>query len=219
MPAPRKIALSDTELLALREAGHSQRDIASLAGVGREAIRQRLKTIAANLPAPAARRAEETLTLTLSAIKELRRNYDTLNAVKEACLALLTDEQGGLWLGTHDFDLEVMVSQHGQPPHRVKLTDLLQQSEGSFVLSVDSKHADPRTLLLATLQQIRQHVELGVKLTERIHDAERIEEFIRSVLEEIGRESDACRTRIEERLLAQRALRLALLAPAERNLP
>src|SRR5229473_4009151 len=145
MAAPRKIALTDTDILRRLEQGDSQQEIADAAGVRREAIRQRLKTIRENLPAPAARRAEETVSLTLSAIDELRRNYATLAAVRDACLALLAADDGSLWLGAHDYDLEVMVSTLGQPPHREKLTTLLSRLDDRGLLDIEAKHADPRT--------------------------------------------------------------------------
>lgn len=214
MPARRTLTLGDYEILDLIADGLTPTQIARQHGCSAEAVRWRIRQLKKNLPAPAARRADETLEHTLNAIAELNRNHAILAQLRDACLRLLEDENGRLDVGPHDYDLTILVSIAGGPPHRKPLSDILGQSaEDAALLSLEGKQADPRTLLLSTLTQIRQHIELAVRLAERIHDAQQFAIFQETMLRHIEHASPEVAAAIKSELHEQRQLRLALQPP------
>lgn len=216
MPAPRTLELDDFALLDHLAQGMTPTDIGKQYHVSRQAVKWRLDALKKNLPAPAARRADETLAQTLNAIQALHRNQEILEQVRDACLRQLEGPNGALEVGPHETDVEIVVSVSGGPPQRKRLADLLAEMAEHEValLSLESKHADPRTLLLSTLTQIRSQVELAVRLTERIHDAQQLALFQQTMIEEIERADPETAARIKSRLHEARRLRLALTPPA-----
>ena len=186
MPGKRKLTLSDPEILARLAAGETPQTLATAYGCTAQAVRERVKRLHENLPAPAARRAEETVSHTLDAFSAYEQSMAALLAMRDSLLLLLahpTDERR-LDLGTHDFD----------------------RDEGS-------RAADPRAVLLAVITQIRQHIELGVRLAERLHNQQEVERFMQEVLREIDAAAPDVATRIKGRLTERRTLRLALRPP------
>jgi hypothetical protein len=132
MPARRKLTLSDPELLLALEQGQSTLDVARAHSVPHQAVQWRLKHLRENLPAPAARRAEETVGKTLDAIQELLSNVATLHQLKEACERLLQSEDAAaLGVGPHDYDIQVLVCRKGAPPIRRPLNELLGEKQVS----------------------------------------------------------------------------------------
>src|SRR5436190_12527222 len=182
MPAHRKLLISDLELLYAIEHGRSLAQIAQEYDATPGAVRWRLRQLRGNLPAPAARRAEETVAATFDCIAELHKNHAILDQLREACLQLLEAEGGqGLDVGPHDYDIHVVVTRKGAPPVRRPLKELLGEKL-ELVACMEASFTDPRTLLLQTIAQIRQHVELAAKLTERLHDVQQVERFQQTVL-------------------------------------
>ena len=86
MSAPRKLLLSDPELLSAVEQGRTLAQIAQEYDVTPQAVQWRLQQLRQNLPAPAARRAEETVAVTFDCIAELQKNYLILDQLRLACL-------------------------------------------------------------------------------------------------------------------------------------
>jgi CheY-specific phosphatase CheX len=183
MPAPRKLLLTDLELLQRLEAGATPESIAQVFACSAEAVRARVRQVKANLPAPVARRAEEVVSGTLSAFDQLADNLTTLNGLKAACERLLTNDGGTFDLSPQSFD------------------------EG------DHRAADPRLYLLSLIREIRQEIEIGVRLAERLHDIQEVERFQQEVLSAIGEASPEVAARIRSALHERRALRLALRPP------
>src|SRR5438128_1451046 len=116
MPAPLKLTLSDYDLLAELAQGKTQAQIAKEQDVSPQCVSDRLKKLQDNLPAPAARRAEETVARTLDCIAELHDSVATLHAIKASCERQLAGEGGQIDVGPHDCDMEVLVSIGGRPP-------------------------------------------------------------------------------------------------------
>src|SRR4051812_43245282 len=165
MAGVRKLTLSDYELLLALERGETTSTIAQAYDCTPEAVRERLRRLRANLPAPAARRAEETVAHTLDAMAALEDNFAVLGSLKRACLKQLEGASGELDLGPHDYDLEVTVLTEQGVPLKKTVRALLAASDGVPV-GIEAKMADPRTLLVSVVGQIRQHIELAVRLTE-----------------------------------------------------
>ena len=88
-------------------------------------------------------------------------------------------------------------------------------ADGPRLVAVHAKLADPRPLLLATLAQIRQHLELAVKLSERIYDLRAMQQFEEEVVHAIDAADPALAVQIGERLERRRALGLAPGAPGQ----
>jgi hypothetical protein len=183
MPAPKKLTLSDAELLQALAEGKTRRQIATENGVNAECVRWRLRQLAKHLPAPAARRADDTVALTLSAMEAMRENIRLLYEMRDACTRELQGKDGRLSVADRDADL------------------------------LQSRAADPRQLLLSTMTQIRMHVELGVRLVERIHDAQELALFQQEVLAAIETADPNTAARIRGALADRRELRLALEPP------
>jgi hypothetical protein len=213
MPAPRKLTLSDVEILLALESGETTGTIAEQYGVTPEAVRDRLRRVRENLPAPAARRAEETVSHTLDAMAALEDNFAVLGALKRACLKQLGGtEEGELDVGPHDYDLEVTVLTEEGVPLKKTVRALLAGAAGEAV-GIEAKMADPRTLLVQVVGQIRQHIELAVKLTERIYDVQQVQSFQEEVLGVIGSLEPEVAARIRGAIQERRTLRLALRPP------
>jgi hypothetical protein len=139
-------------------------------------------------------------------VEEMRRNFDHLTALRDACLRLLASPDGaGLDVGAHDFDLEVVVSTGGGRPVRRSLREFFG-ADGPRLVAVHGKMADPRSLLLATLGQIRQQIDLVVKLSERIYDTQAIQQFQEEVIHAVHEADPALAARIRERLPPRPAL-------------
>jgi hypothetical protein len=211
MPTPPKATLTDPELLLQLEEGRSLSKIATSAGVTRQALSERLKRLRENIPAPAARRAEETVSLALGAFEALSGSIATLQKLQSACERLLAGADGTFDVGPHDFDLEVTVlGDRGQPIRR-PIRDLLQGA--GTLISIEGKFADPRTLLVSVLRELRAHIETGVKLAERLHQVQEVERFMSEVLDAIAAADPATAARVRGALHERRALRLALSPP------
>ena len=83
------------------------------------------------------------------------------------------------------------------------------------LISIEGKFADPRTLLVSVIAQIRQHVELAVKLAERLHNVQEVQRFQQEVLAAIEAADPETARKIKAALIERRNLRLALTAPGE----
>ncbi len=219
MPAHPKCLLTDDELLEKKQSGQSIAAIARHAGIRPQAVTERLQRLAANLPAPAARRAEETVCHTMTAWEALEQNQAILRELRDACLKQLEGEDGVIDVGPHDFDVEVLISRGGAPPQRVPLKSLLDENEHGFIAAIESKCADPRTLLTSVLDKIRLHIELAVKLAERVHQVEEVRAFQADVLAEIHAADPETAARIRGRLRARQEMRLALAPPGYSGKP
>lgn len=206
--------VSDSELLQALERGQSLARIAQERGVTERELQSRLRQLRCRLEAPAATPAEETVPR-FDGIAELRRNHAILEQLRAACLRLLATEDGqGLDVGPHDYDIQVLVARKGVPPVRRSLNDLLGEKL-ELVASMEAHFTDPRTLLLQTIAQIGQQVELAVKLSERLHSVQQVERFQQAVLACIRMADPETAARIRAALQEQRQLGGALLPPGE----
>jgi hypothetical protein len=214
MPAHLKLTLSDYDLLAELAQGKSQAQIAQEQDVSPQCVSDRLKRLQENLPAPAARRAEETVARTLDCIAELHASVAALHAIKASCERQLAGEDGQLDVGPRDYDLEVLVSTGGRPPVRRPLRDVLGEKSDQLI-SIEGRFADPRTLLVSVIGQIRQHLELAMRMQAQMYNAAETQRFQEEVLALIARVNPAESQAIKEALIERRNLRLALVAPGD----
>jgi hypothetical protein len=146
-------------------------------------------------------------------VAELHANIAALQALKEACLRQFAspDAPGALDVGPHA-DLAVIVSEGDCPPVRRPLQERLSAADRR-VPAIAGKVADPRPLLVSVLAQIRLHLELSVKLAERVHDVQEVARFQAEVIAAIEQADPATAARIKGALLERRNLRRALAAP------
>jgi hypothetical protein len=144
--------------------------------------------------------------LGINVVEEMRQNLDHLVALRGACLRLLASPDGaGLDVGPHDFDLEVVVSTGAGGPVCRPLREFLG-ADGPRLVAVHAKMADPRPLLLATLAQIRQQIELMVKLSERIYNTQTVQQFQEEIIHAVQEVDTVTAARIRERLRSRPAL-------------
>ncbi|HEX2609516.1 MAG TPA: hypothetical protein VHK68_00805 [Gemmatimonadales bacterium] len=210
MAARRKLILSDIEILRALEAGENTETLARLHHVTPQAVRWRLKAMRKNMAAPAARRAEEAVGATLDAWRRLKDNLESLEKLKDAAEDLLeSPDHDGFDVGPHDYDLEVTCLSDGVPVRR-PIRDL---TGGLELISVEGKFADPRLLLISATKEIRQQIEAGVRLSERVHNLVEMARFQQEVLDAIAQCDEATAARIRGRLYDQHTLRLSLVGP------
>lgn len=205
-------------LLARHERGESARCLAEEMGCSKSRmVRLLRKAREERTPARVqalAENAGEVMTTTLDALGLLQGNVRDLERLRDACLKLLRDpdDEDGLDVSPHVGDVEVVVPSEDGPPVRRKLSALLSEVD-SLVFSVQVSTADPRTLLLSTIAQLKQHIELGLKLAERLYTVQEVERFQKDVLEVVESVDEEAGREIRRRLLERKALRLAVGRP------
>lgn len=206
-----KSTLGDLEILALRERGESLTAIGKKAGISRQAVAMRLRVLRENIPAPAAARAQEAVSLSLNAFTEVTKNYETLQRLEAACLREITDEHGCLDLRPNDWETRIRVRDEQGRLSVMRASDVLRQVEGGEEVQV--KRADPRTLLTTTLRLKNQTLELALHLQERLYHIQEVAAFQDDVIHEIEQTDAATARRIKDALYRRRTLRLALQPP------
>jgi hypothetical protein len=212
MPTPPRFPLSGPELLRALEKGETPASLAEAHSVSAQCVRWHVRQLQRFAAAPAARRADELVSHTLGAFAEIAENLRCLRLLRVACLDQLQHpyDPAALDVGPHDYDLEATVSGGpGEPPLRRSIHELAQGA-GGMLISIESKFADPRLLLLKVMQEIRQQLTVAVQLADRLHSAREVEAFQREVLDAITAADPDTAARIKGALHQRRALRSAL---------
>lgn len=211
---------TDAELRDCLARGLKPAEIARKYGVTRQAISLRVKQLDLTT-ASAAVAPEESrryVRRQIDVMEQLGLNVHRANLLMDACDRWLrdADDEERYDIGARADEVVVTyVRQIDGKEVRSKatLSDLLRRVEAPqqvrpglpqparlSVEAAESKHADPRELILRTQQETRQTVGLVADLMQKILDARILEAFRVAVLEEIREESPDCAQRIAERL-------------------
>jgi hypothetical protein len=154
-------------------------------------------------------------------LRELERCFQKANRLIDACDQWLRDPDDPTRydIGPRADDVTVVYDEHdeeGRPTRRKRrlskiLADIEERSPRICEFKrLESKHADPRHLILKALGEVRMQIELQVNLFAILHGVEQVAEYQRIVLEEIQNAAPEVQERIVERLNSQYALRAAL---------
>lgn len=204
--------ITDEELRAALDAGQSSTQIAAQYGVSRQAIHKRCQqlrvttTAAVTAPVESARYVRRQL----DAMEELTRSLSRVNRLQDACDAWLQDPDrpGCYTLDPRASEVTVVYqvrTESGTQTRRKRLAELLTlvgEIEGETpvegISQWETKHADPRELILRTVGECRQVVSLAADLARMLADARVMEQFRTAVLTEIARESPDVARRIAD---------------------
>lgn len=137
--------------------------------------------------------AERTDTYLLSVMGELRRCFERMNLLSDACDAWLRDADDPTRYDVGPRSDDVIVTYidwaAGDPPPRrkAKLSLLLEQLRKGKI-DVDrgeTKVADPRELLIKVSGQLTQQTTLLVTVLDKLYNAREVEAFQRTVLDAV----------------------------------
>lgn len=233
---PRGLRFTDQQLRDDLAAGLKPAEIARKYGVSDAAVskrvnRQKLTTTSAVVAPEESRRF---VAHQIDVIAQLARNLERANKLQDACDRWLTDaeDEAQYDIGPRTDEVtvtyQVMVD-NGERGSRIltrkaPLAALLQAVESAPGLTfhgeqfyalqgAESKHADPRELVLKTQAEARQSVALYADLLQRILDAQSLQQWREAIIEEVGKESPDCARRIAERLRRTLALGAAFAGP------
>src|SRR5205807_117572 len=117
-----------------------------------------------------------------------------------SCERQLRGEDGQIDVGPHDYDMEVLVSIGGRPPVRRPLREVLGEKSDQLI-SIEGRFADPRTLLVSVIGQIRQHLELAMRMQAQMYNAAEMQRFQEAVLSLIARVTPEQAQAIKEALI------------------
>lgn len=232
----RQRRITDAELRACVGRDMKPADIARHFGVSQSAVSQRLKkldlTTTSAVVAP--EESRRFVAHQIDVIAQLARNLERANKLQDACDRWLTDAEDETQYDIGPRADEVTVTYQvmvdgGERGSRIltrkaPLAALLQAIESAPGLTfhgeqfyalqgTESKHADPRELVLKTQAEARQSVALYADLLQRILDAQSLQQWREAIIEEVGKESPDCARRIAERLRRTLALGAAFAGP------
>lgn len=197
-------------------AGEPNRRIASQCDVSEIALRRHKVS---HLPATLVQaRAADTTTAALDVMAELRRCFERVNLLFDACDRWLRDADDPSQYDIGPRASEVLVTYvtvdevTNKPLSRKEpLSRLLARLEGGGLtaLAVESKHADPRELVLKTADRLRSQTELLAKLLGELDDRPQVNVLmapewlnVRTALLEALRPYPEARTAVAARLVA-----------------
>lgn len=223
---PRKAKFTDAELRECLGRGWKPADIARHFGVSRQAVSLRVKQLdlTTTSAAVAPEESRRFVAGQIDVIAQLARNLERANKLQDACDRWLTDpenaEQYDIGPRAEEVTVTYQVALEGPNGSRIltrkaPLAALLEAVENAPGLTfhgeqfyalqgAESKHADPRELVLKTQAEARQSVALYADLLQKLIDTQTLRLWREAMLEEIAKESPDCARRIAERL--QRAI-------------
>lgn len=204
----------------LREAllkGVTPADFARQVGVSRQAVNLRVKQLELSTVAAAQVQPEESrryVRETIDAWEQLSRGLRRVNLLMDACDEWLKDAQDperydvGPRTGEVDITYEVEIETEtpkGEPRFRTekrkkKLSELMATLEGYDEDGArycgwkkgETKHADPRELILKTANEARQTVNTAAELARMLADARAMEALREAIIAEVTKvDSDA----------------------------
>jgi hypothetical protein len=91
---------------------------------------------------------------------------------------------------------------------KARLSELIGRLEGAglSIEATETRHADPRDLLLKTSEAVKGQMTLLLAVLEKLHSTQEVEAFQTAVLEAIGEAAPDVRQRIETALRQRRPL-------------
>ena len=189
-----KAKINDTKLLRLIDRGESQSRAAEILGVSRQAVNKRLLELRGRTTkVVVAKKVEKVIDRKLDAIDQLQK----VNQVAHQLLNELTGE---------DQVIDRMVK--AVEGSLVYEGDPIKQKE--HIRRVILRVNQDKNTALKTCGEIRNQLELQLKIFQTIFDMRAVEEFQNEVLQTISEVSPELRNKIITRLNQKRALSSAL---------
>jgi hypothetical protein len=202
---------SDEELRADLEAGLKPPQIAQKYGVSRQAVYKRVNQLQLTTTAAAVAPQESRrfVGAQLDAMTQLLHSLGRVNLLMDACDEWLRDAERPEKYDIGARSDEVMVtyltySDNGNPvKKKARLSQLLLKIERELhgvheIDRAESRHADPRELILKTAQEARQTVGAAAELARMLADMRAMEVFREALLTEIAKVSPDVAERIAE---------------------
>jgi hypothetical protein len=233
-PIGRNRSFTDDDLRQDLAAKRKAPEIAAKYGVSERAVYKRInqlkQTTTTALVAPA--ESQQFVGRSIDALGQLNRGLERVNLLMDACDAWLRDpaDPEGYDIGPRADDVEVIYTVEVttasglQIQKRKKpLSELLaclddgRDEDGARFSSVEKaeyKHADPRELILKTVQEGRQTVSAAAELAKMLADAQAMQQWRETVLNAIGRAAPDVRDAIEGEIRSSLVLRGLLDGPA-----
>lgn len=208
--------------------------IAERFGVSRQAVNKRLGQLelTTTTAAVAPVESERFVNRSIDALGQLLRGLGKVNLLMDACDDWLRDPDNpeAYSVGPRASDVDVIYTVEVQTDsgyrtekRKKPLQDLLAVLEDgrdedgarfSGVEKAEYKHADPRELILKTVQEGRQTVAAAADLAKMLADAQAMQQWREVVLDAIGRASPDVRSAIEAEIRSSFILRGLLDGPA-----
>jgi hypothetical protein len=118
-------------------------------------------------------------------------------------------------VGPRDIETVVVLEEDGKV-QEVRVADMVEERrrkrgrKSMRWIGTRSKAADPRILLLQTIEAMRRHLLTCVEIMERLYEVQEVERFQQEVLEVIEEADPAVADRIRANVQKRRALRTVL---------
>lgn len=211
-PKGRKRELTSAQLKKELEAGKKPAQIAKEYGISRQAVYKKMKDDDAAIISEAVQpqNARQLVSGTLDVVGILRQNIERNQLLMDACHEWLKSagDPGKYDIGARSEEVTVThtvveLNPKGDPVFKkVKnsLRELLDQLSENHVAvnKTEWRHADPRDLILKTLQEARQTAMAFTEVLEKVLLAERMARFQSVLVAEIQKESPDVAQRIAE---------------------
>lgn len=198
MPNQRQSQLTDALLRDEIAHGLNAPAIAAKYGLTKQAVykrinRMELTATALTVLVPA--ESHRYFSANINAMNEVTYSLSKVRLLMDACDAWLRDAKDPTKYDIGPRANEVIVTylendgEGGQVKAQAKLSDLLNRLENGGMLAIrgETKHADPRELILKTAQETRQTITQAVELVSRIAEVKAMQAFRESLLEEINK--------------------------------
>lgn len=218
-PQGQRRHFTDDDLRKDIESGIKISEIAKKYGVTVQAIYSRQKNLNISTTAALVGPAESArfVKRQIDAMEELTRSLERVDLLMDACDEWLRDPENPerYTVEPRASEIHVVYYEYGTDGKRSKvkkpLDELLKIVDKVFETeAVESKHADPRELVLKTAQEVRQTVGAAADLAEKVLNARAMEAFRAALLAEISKVSPEVAANIAEAIRRSLLLHNAL---------
>jgi hypothetical protein len=205
-PQGRDRKFTDAQLRECLRAGLSQKQIAEKFSATPGAVSRRIKqlngstAVAVTSPEESRRFAASTI----DAMAELSKNLRVANKLQAACDEWLTDADDPEKYEVGPRAEEVIVTYSVPTPkgfrkEKATLAKLLEKAKPpGFIETTETKHADPRELILKTAAEVRQTINTCAELAKLLADIRVMVAFREATLAEISKADPDAADRIRE---------------------